>query len=91
MVAAVFGPGVAIASADPDEQQLSEISARHAVETCDTVARLPTDQGVNRAVALVLEMTDLPRWAAERVVGLAVRRSCPEYLPRVQQAIPNFS
>jgi hypothetical protein len=87
---ASLGPGPAVAYAEPDEGQLAEIAVRNAENTCDEIADLPNEEGVRRAIADVLDKTELPRSLAARVVGLGVTRSCPQYLPQVHQAIPNF-
>jgi len=90
VITGVFGPGLAIASATPTEEQLVEISMRSVPETCQAVRNLPQPQGVRGAIADVQAQSDLPKWAAARVVGHAIRLSCPEYLPLVQQVVPNF-
>ncbi len=90
IITAMFGPGLAKASASPTEEQLVRISMRNVPETCNAVASVPTQQGVRGAIANVMNQTDLPKWAAGRVVGHSVRISCPQYLPLVQQVVPNF-
>jgi len=90
IITGMFGPGLPTASAVPTEDQLIEISKRSVPETCDALRNLPTAQGVKGAVADVQSQTKLPKWAAERVVGHAVRQACPERLGLVQQVVPNF-
>jgi hypothetical protein len=87
---AMYGPGLARASGDPSDDQIVELSIRYAESTCDAVARLPEEQGVNGAIANVMNRNALPRSDAEQVVGLSVKNSCPQYLPLVQQVVPNF-
>ena len=86
----LFGPGLAKASAVPTEEQLIEISMRSVPETCEALRNLPTVQGVRGAIADVQSQTRLPKWAAARVMGHAVRLGCPERLPLVQQVVPDF-
>jgi hypothetical protein len=59
-------------------------------ETCQALRNLPETQGVRDTVADVQAQSELPKWAAARVVGHAVRLSCPEYLLLAQQVVPNF-
>jgi hypothetical protein len=91
IIAAMFGPGLPRATADPTEKEIVELSIRYAQTTCAQLAALPKPQGVRAAVADVLDRSAVPRSAAERVVGLAVKNSCPQYLPLVQQVVPDFS
>jgi len=90
ITAAMFGPGLPVASATPTEDQLVDWAMQNVPETCDAVRYLPTTQGVRGAIADIQNQSDLPKWAAGRVVGHAVRLSCPEYLPLVRQVVPNF-
>ena len=90
IVAAMHGPGLTRAAADPAGDQVVELSNRYAAATCDSLAHLQEVQGVNGAIANVMSHNTLPRSDAEQVVGLAVKNSCPQYLPLVQQAIPGF-
>jgi hypothetical protein len=89
-VATLFGPGLSTASAAPSEDELIAIAMRSVPETCQAVAFLPTPQGVKGAIADIQSQSALPKWAAARVTGHAVRLSCPQYLPRIQQVVPNF-
>ncbi len=90
IITPMFGPGLQKASAVPTEEQLIEIAKRSVPETCEALRNLPTPQGVRGAVADVQSQSELPKWAAERVVGHAVRLACPERLPLVQQVVPDF-
>jgi hypothetical protein len=90
IIAAMFGFGLPHASADPTEQQIVDISIRDAPQACATLANAPDDRGVRGAIANVQDKVGVPRWAAERAVGLAVQASCPQYLPLVQHVVPNF-
>jgi len=66
ITAAMFGPGLTVASAAPTEDQLVTIAMRSVPETCDAVRFLPTTQGVRGAIADVQNQSQLPKWAAGR-------------------------
>lgn len=90
LIAAIHGPGLTRAPADPANDRLVELSNRFAQQTCQYLTAFPNVQGVNRAIADVLDQNDMPRSDAGQVVALGVKNSCPQYLPLVQQVVPNF-
>jgi hypothetical protein len=90
VVGSLFGPGLITASAVPSEDGLIEIAKRSVPETCQAVAFLPTPQGVKGAIADIQSQSALPKWAAGRVTGHAVRLYCPQYLRLILQVVPNF-
>jgi hypothetical protein len=90
IIAATFGPGLPRAAAQPEEE-LERIAARDAYTTCTQLAQFPDPQGVDAAIGDVMDRNEIPRRGAERVVGLSVKSSCPQYLPLVQQVVPGFS
>ena len=86
----MFGPALPRASADPPQEELERLSVRYAYTTCAQLGQVPDAQGVDVAVADVMDRSEISRRAAEQVVVLAVRTSCPQYLPQVRQAIPTL-
>lgn len=86
-VLVMFGSELPRAVADPPEQELERLADRYAFTTCTQLARIPDTQGVNAAVGDVMDRSAIPRWAAQRVVWLAVKSSCPQYRPTVEQVV----
>jgi len=88
IIAAMFGPGSPRASADTPQEELQRLSVRYAYTTCVQLTQYPNAQGVDAAVADVMDRNGVSRYDAEQVVAMSVRSRCPQFLPVVQQVVP---
>jgi hypothetical protein len=88
IAAAMLGAGLPRASADVPEEEIVRLSQRYAYTTCAQLTQTPDAEGVNISVGDVMDRNGIPRWAAERVVAMSVKNSCPQFLPVVQQFAP---
>jgi len=87
IILTAFGPVLPRAVAGPPEEELDRLASRYASTTCAQLTKMPDEQGVKSAIGDVMDRNAIPRLAAERVVWLSVKESCPQYRPTVERAV----
>jgi hypothetical protein len=74
---------------NPPDNQIAQLATQSAFAVCKTVTYVPDANGVKGAIDGLTANVGISQPAAARVVALSVQASCPQYMPQVNQVVPN--